>query len=148
MKYCTHCGNEILDEAVVCVKCGCSVNPGGTPGAATPDLVQQLSTRVKVNGIIWMVIGILQIILGLTINWILLIIGALNIVSSVQDIQYSKSVLDEPFGIVEKFKPLTQPIIVLAYNLIFGGVIGVAGSIYYLVGVRNFVLSNESAFAD
>ncbi len=23
MKYCTHCGTEILDEAVICVKCGC-----------------------------------------------------------------------------------------------------------------------------
>lgn len=27
MKYCTHCGAEMLDDAVVCVKCGCSVKP-------------------------------------------------------------------------------------------------------------------------
>jgi TM2 domain-containing membrane protein YozV len=26
MKFCAHCGNELLDEAVVCVKCGCAVN--------------------------------------------------------------------------------------------------------------------------
>ena len=25
MKYCTHCGKELLDEAVVCVACGCPV---------------------------------------------------------------------------------------------------------------------------
>lgn len=25
MKYCSHCGAELHDEAVVCVKCGCSV---------------------------------------------------------------------------------------------------------------------------
>ena len=25
MKYCIHCGAEIMDEAVVCVHCGCSV---------------------------------------------------------------------------------------------------------------------------
>ena len=25
MKYCCHCGSEMRDEAVVCVKCGCSV---------------------------------------------------------------------------------------------------------------------------
>ena len=25
MKYCNHCGAEIEDEAVVCVKCGCKV---------------------------------------------------------------------------------------------------------------------------
>lgn len=27
MKYCTKCGNELLDDAVVCVKCGCPVQP-------------------------------------------------------------------------------------------------------------------------
>jgi len=112
------------------------------------NLVQQLSDRVKINGIIWLVIGILQVLLGLTVNWVLLIVGALNIVSSVQDLNYSKSVIDSPIGIVDKFKPLTGPIIVLAYNLIFGGLIGVVGSIYYLVGVRNFVLSNENSFAN
>lgn len=26
MKYCTHCGAELCDEAVVCVKCGCKVD--------------------------------------------------------------------------------------------------------------------------
>ena len=26
MKYCTHCGKELLDEAVICVGCGCSVS--------------------------------------------------------------------------------------------------------------------------
>ena len=25
MKYCTHCGAEVHEEAVVCVKCGCSL---------------------------------------------------------------------------------------------------------------------------
>ncbi len=25
MKYCSKCGNELVDEAVVCVKCGCAV---------------------------------------------------------------------------------------------------------------------------
>ncbi len=25
MKYCSHCGSEIMDEAVICPKCGCPV---------------------------------------------------------------------------------------------------------------------------
>ena len=25
MKYCSHCGAQVADEAVVCVQCGCSV---------------------------------------------------------------------------------------------------------------------------
>lgn len=34
MKFCTKCGNELLDEAVVCMKCGCAVQasaPVNTP---------------------------------------------------------------------------------------------------------------------
>ena len=30
MKYCTKCGNELLDEAVVCPKCGCPVDVTST----------------------------------------------------------------------------------------------------------------------
>ncbi len=26
MKYCSHCGAEVADEAVVCVNCGCAVS--------------------------------------------------------------------------------------------------------------------------
>ena len=33
MKYCTHCGAELNDEAVVCVKCGCSVENKNVPAA-------------------------------------------------------------------------------------------------------------------
>lgn len=27
MKYCAYCGNQMLDEAVICVNCGCPVTP-------------------------------------------------------------------------------------------------------------------------
>ena len=27
MKYCSHCGNELFDEAVLCLKCGCTPTP-------------------------------------------------------------------------------------------------------------------------
>ena len=25
MKYCKHCGNQVIDKAVICPKCGCSI---------------------------------------------------------------------------------------------------------------------------
>ncbi|MBR4172999.1 MAG: zinc ribbon domain-containing protein [Clostridia bacterium] len=56
------------------------------------------------------------------------------------------SVVTSPIGIYKKFEPIVMPIITLAYNLIFGGVIGVAGSIYYLFAIRNFVLNNKERF--
>lgn len=31
MKYCAHCGAELVDEAVICTKCGCWTNDNGQP---------------------------------------------------------------------------------------------------------------------
>ncbi len=152
MKFCTHCGKELLDEAVICVGCGCAV--GGQNTQTTNNvsfdgatLLNTLSQRLNTNGIIWLVIGILQILGGIFINWFLLIVGVLNIISSVQDMQYSKTLLESPSGIVAKFEPITGPVITLLYNLIIGGVIGVVGSIYYFVAIRNYVMENKQFFA-
>lgn len=147
MKFCTYCGKELFDEAVICPGCGCAIG-NMQPQAAKTDLIGKLSEKIKTNGIIWLVIGIIQILMGLFVNWFLLIVGALNIVSSVQDMNYSKAILENPTGIIKKFEPVTGPIITLVYNLIFGGVIGVVGSIYYFVGIRSFVMENKAAFAD
>ena len=84
--------------------------------------------------------------MGLLLNWIFLIVGVLNLISSIQDLNYSKEIPNNPVGIVAKMKPLVGAIVVLIYNLVVGGVIGVAGSIYYLVAVRGYVLENEQAF--
>ena len=116
----------------------------------TPEsLLRTLSERYKINGIIWIVLGILQglgSLLLLPEGLFVLIVGILNIISAVQDLNYSKNVLMQPQGIVNKVKPLAMPIVVTVYNLIFGGLIGIAGSIYYLVGIRNFVMTNANAF--
>ena len=147
MKFCTHCGKELFDEAVICTGCGCAT--GTAPAqAASADLVRKLAEKVKTNGIIWLVIGILQILGGIFANWLVLIVGVLNVVSSIQDMNYSKQLPENPTGIVQKFEPLAGPIITLISNLIFGGIIGVVGSIYYFVGIRSFVMENKAAFAD
>ncbi len=141
MKYCTYCGKEIADEAVICTECGCAVNH-----ISNENLLQQLSTKLHTNAIIWIVIDALQIICGIFINWFILIVGILNIISSVQDINYSKNILLTPNGIVKKFEPLTGAVIVLIYNLVIGGFIGVIGSIYYFIAVRGFVMQNRIQF--
>ena len=149
MKYCTHCGKELMDEAVICVGCGCAVDGHTKLGSSAVEcdaLISKLSQRLNTNGIIWLVIGALQIIGGLVINWFLLIVGVLNIISAVQDMNYSKTLPNNPTGIVARFEPMTGPIITLIYNLVIGGVIGVAGSIYYFVAIRNFVMENRQAF--
>ena len=150
--YCSKCGKEIVQNAAFCVGCGCAVGSQNTQTTNNMSfdgatLLNSLSQRLNTNGIIWLVIGILQIIGGIFFNWFLLIVGVLNIISSVQDMQYSKTLLENPNGIIAKFEPIVAPIITLVYNLIIGGVIGVIGSIYYFVAIRNYVMENKQFFA-
>ena len=151
MKYCTHCGKELYDEAVICVGCGCAVNAYNQKTASNMSLndtaiLNTLSQRLNTNGIIWLVIGVLQILGGLFFNWFLLIVGILNIISSVRDMNYSKVLSEKTSSIVVEFEPVTAPIITLVYNLVFGGVIGVIGSIYYFIAIRNYVMENKQFF--
>lgn len=150
--YCSKCGKELVQNAAFCPGCGCAVGGQSAQTVNNPSvdgtaLLNKLSQRLNTNGIIWLVIGILQILGGLFINWFLLIVGVLNIISSVQDMQYSKALLEKPNGIVAKFEPIVGPVITLIYNLVIGGIIGVIGSIYYFVAIRNFVMENKQFFA-
>ena len=47
MRFCSHCGAEIMDEAVVCVKCGCSVGRP-VPAVQTAQSDDSLATVAKV----------------------------------------------------------------------------------------------------
>ena len=150
--YCSKCGKEIVPNAAFCISCGSAVKNDSYQTAKSDfntnkTLLITLSQRLNTNGIIWLVIGIIQILGGIFINWFLLIVGVLNIISSVQDMQYSKTMLENSSGIVAKFEPLTGPIITLIYNLVIGGVIGVVGSIYYFFAIRNYVMENKQLFA-
>lgn len=173
MKYCSHCGQQIMDEAVICVHCGCPVDNTfrmqAKPAENPKDLLNTLSQRVQIGGILWIIIGSFQVLYALILlffffDWfaaVIGVIGILNIVTSVKDFQYSKTVLDQPGGIVEKYEPLGDPIATLIWNSIcffagclavdilgiLIGLIGVGGSIYHLVAIRGFVMSKRDAFA-
>ena len=146
--FCRNCGNEIVDSASFCGNCGACISDSNSNmnNNQSKLLLTQLSERLNTNAIIWLVIGVLQILGGIFIDCFLLIVGVLNIISSVQDMNYSKTLSQNSTGIVAKFEPLTVPIITLVYNLVIGGVIGVIGSIYYFFAIRNFVLENKEAF--
>lgn len=155
--FCRNCGKKLEPGQRFCPDCGAGIEE--TPGnqayfnAANAQsvamstyqiqLLHTLSGKIKTNAVIWIVIAAVQVILGFVYNWIILVIGVLNLISCVRDLMYIKTLLVKPTGIVEKYKPLTGPIITLAYNLVFGGVIGVAGTIYYLLAIRAYVIQNE-----
>lgn len=154
--FCSKCGEEVKEGMHFCTGCGHPVSNSEASAynnfhqtvytQQSSDLVQRVSERVKTNAIIWIVIASLQLLLSIFVNWSFLIVGIINLISAISDLNYSKSVLQNSAGIVDKVKSLVGPIVTLVYNLLFGGVIGVAGSIYYLVAVRGFVMENESAF--
>ncbi len=79
MKFCTYCGREIADEAVICLGCGCKTqraNPIVQPKtAAEPNAIivddqePQLATWSKICGIVsffigWFALGITAIVLA------------------------------------------------------------------------------------
>lgn len=46
MKYCTKCGNELLDDAVICPKCGCAVEGAKNPVAVNSMSGLQLAAKI------------------------------------------------------------------------------------------------------
>ena len=144
MSYCQHCGTQLVDEAKFCYNCGKQTTPNNEP--INYELIDKLSSRLKTNGGIWIGIAVLQILVGLSGAWSILVVGILNIISASIDIKYSKDILTNQNGIIKKHEPLVGPIITLVYNLFIGGLFGVLGSAYYLICVRGFVLENRTKF--
>ena len=138
MKFCKNCGYGYEENVEVCGNCQTTLDANNT---LSDDKLKVLSERIKINGIIWLVIGILQ-----CFSVAFIIVGILNIISAIQDLKHSKTVFHYRVGLVKAYKPLVSPIITLLYNLIFGGVIGVVGSIYYFLGIRGYVMENSEYF--
>ena len=75
MKYCEKCGKELLDDAVVCVGCGCSVG-GGTGKPANDVKSAPVESKKKGSGaIVFGCIGIIGAFLFALIGHIASIIG-------------------------------------------------------------------------
>lgn len=167
MKYCTHCGNQLLDEAVICPGCGCAVE-GSTYAESVSrkvddkeECVSSLCTRLNINGIIWIAIAVLQGLISIlyyselgVISGIMLdLIAIINIIYGIYNLRLGSEIDNAVYygreiHIVKKFEPLTSPIVTLIFNLILGGIIGIAGSLYYLIGVRQYVLDHRDTFIE
>ena len=107
----------------------------------------------QTNAIIWGALGVVQIIIAMcTITYYgfatgiwTLVVGILNVYSGYKDFTYSKELLKKPVAIISRYESATPIVIALIYNLIFGGIIGIAGSLYE-ISIRNFVLNNKTEF--
>ena len=76
MKYCSKCGSELIDEAIICTSCGCSAE-----GTNEIKKNEQKKTSVSI------ILGIL----GMVFAWLFAIIGhALSIIGIVVGIKEYK----------------------------------------------------------
>lgn len=154
--FCKYCGTQIADDAAFCSHCGQNtaerrvsyVAPTYDSQLSGQALVTKFVERLKTNAIIWIVIGSIQILIGLAAHWAVLVIGIVNLIDAISDIRYANQALRDPRGIVDHVRPLVSPIIALIFNLLIGAVIGIVGVIYYLIAVRGFALENEVQFRE
>ena len=61
MKYCTKCGKELVDEAVVCVHCGCAV--AGSTVATNPN--DAPNTGLAVLSFFFPLVGLILYVLNM-----------------------------------------------------------------------------------
>ena len=77
MKYCTKCGNELFDYAVVCTKCGCMVDQSpinasqqvGAPQGISQDFTRQPKSSSFLPEIFNFIFDLFVILSGLIFGW-------------------------------------------------------------------------------
>ena len=87
MKYCTHCGAELMDEAVLCTKCGCWVTPGSTSnsGEVTLPSANEQNAKLNVCSLIGFILSMASIIFFVNFMGLLALAGMIvSIVGLVQ----------------------------------------------------------------
>lgn len=188
MQYCSNCGNQTEDGVKFCKNCGAALDGGQvannmppnqqgyqqgyqSPYQAYPpvqDVLQQLSGKIRTQGIIWMIVCIIQYLAGilyfyaaidcwyggfyvdepvyLVMGIFMILVAAVNTVLCVTNFKYSQEILQRPIGILNKYMPVGGIIGMIIYNILFGGLVGIVGAIYAFT-VRSFVLTNQMLFA-
>ena len=57
MKFCQHCGKQLMDEAIICPGCGCSVQTTNNNQVATVD--ESVSIGLVIGAILFPIFGII-----------------------------------------------------------------------------------------
>lgn len=140
--FCEKCGALITQDTEICPNCGCPTKPDRQATAIDNSQSAATNTINKIKSVAAKAIDKMK---SVGIKRIATI--AVSVVAVIAVMNYSKTLLKNPKGIVAKFEPITGPIITLVYNLVIGGIIGVAGSIYYFFAIRNYVMEHKPFFA-
>ena len=120
--------------------------------SATQSEATRLAVLEQTAGLIWIIIGILQILAFIPFLFLfgyglaLLFVGIWNIIQSRRRLAFTKVIMSRAPGVVAAYKENLGMIILFIFiNLFFGGVIGVIGCFYDLY-VRSQVLKSKDIF--
>lgn len=77
MKFCEKCGKELLDDAVVCMGCGCAVGPAEAPvrenvAAPSAERNENVVPAEKSSGAI---VGFVLGLIGIVGAWLIALLG-------------------------------------------------------------------------
>ena len=128
-----------MDEsAAVCSNCNTEMN---AESSLSDEKLKSLADRVRINGIIWLIIGIAQLFCIYSIP-----LAIWNIWCAISNFRTAKRLPTYRVGLVGVYRPIVSPIINLILNFVLGAGFGVIGSLYYLIFVRGHVMSNQEYF--
>ncbi len=110
------------------------------------EVLTNIKSKEKTEATIWIVIAVIQIIVGImniAFYWMALILGIYNLVNAMNEKKEAEKIEERSDNIVEEYeKDLTNLIVTMFINLFIGGVIGVIGGIYAMT-IRSYVLKNK-----
>lgn len=87
MKYCTHCGHQLPDEAVFCTGCGCPVSQKTTENEGSdPAPKRKVPDVLSIVGFVFAIIGLVATSLVFSIAGLVICIVALNKVKRLPDV--------------------------------------------------------------
>lgn len=120
-------------------------------GMTNNEILTAFIKMLRTDAIIWLCVGIAQIVLGLVelcffYGISVIAIGIWNIYNSTIVKKNANFWETSPTGIYAHYEPrMTMDILFLCLNLFLGSIIGVIGSIYDIM-VRNYVMSHRDEF--
>ncbi|MBQ6530977.1 MAG: zinc ribbon domain-containing protein, partial [Clostridia bacterium] len=115
-KCCQNCGKELKSEEKFCSSCGYATSNQSSNNNSfnqnQKNMILILSQKNQTNAIIWISVGIIQILASLyTITYFgffsgiwTLAVGIINIFSGYQDFNYSKELLKRPVAIISRYE--------------------------------------------
>ena len=164
--FCTNCGKENDSDAEFCAQCGAKLQVSTSVGVQSDyfswqhnqgtsinmDVVTTVLKKMETSCTIWMVISILQIIIGIGTLCVgygifTLALGIWNITQTSKERKNKEYFKDHPEEIYPYFEPREGALIAtLLLNLFLGAVIGCICMAYEL-SIRSYVIKHKNELA-